>query len=231
VFNLTAVLLSVVSLCLGAATAAAGSASLEKTCSALQDIAVPTYPSNAVAAGLHGDVVLVLTVADDGSIAGVVVSSGEPVLADAARSAALRWRFAKGPLANSIPKQVELGFRFALGRGVITLSNEQKRLTVLVPSESTEADLVEAGPLLGFLAAKRSQPPFPGGGERRDQRVVVEVESLADGSVGSVQSREGDPSYRAAAEDAARRWQFRDVRLNGTTVRLRGHLAFNWRLG
>ena len=122
-------------------------------------------------------------------------------------------------------------YRFTTARGVVTLSNEQKRLTVIVPSEIAESDVVESGSLTGLLAATRSQPGFPGGIDRRDQRIVVDVETRTDGSVGKVRSSAGDRSYRAAAEDAARHWTFRDIRRNGTPVRLRGQLTFVWRIG
>ena len=53
----------------------------------------PQYPPEALAANLSGDVVLNLSVAEDGSVSDVSTASGNPILARAASDAVRTWRY------------------------------------------------------------------------------------------------------------------------------------------
>jgi protein TonB len=53
----------------------------------------PEYPSAARGAGIEGKVILEALVGTDGRVRQVRVREGNPMLADAAREAVLRWRF------------------------------------------------------------------------------------------------------------------------------------------
>jgi hypothetical protein len=99
---------------------------------------------------------------------------------------------------------------------------------VRVPVSLADPLLLDAGPVLAFLAEKRPQPPYPRNVERTNERAVVDVEVTTSGQVSWLRSDPGDRSFRALAEQAARGWTFRSLQLNGQPIRLKGQIAFNW---
>jgi TonB family protein len=76
----------------------------------------PVYPTEAQKMHVEGDVAMKLKVGEDGSVHGIKVLSGEPVLAKAAMAAAQQWRY-RPALQNGAPVSAEtktvLTFRVA----------------------------------------------------------------------------------------------------------------------
>jgi len=66
----------------------------------------PVYPTQARTARLSGKVTLSATITTDGSIRGLTVTGGSPVLAAAARTAVLQWRYHPATL-NGSPVEVQ----------------------------------------------------------------------------------------------------------------------------
>jgi TonB family protein len=66
----------------------------------------PTYPDFGRTSGLQGDVVLSLSISPTGDIQQVTVLQGNTILAAAARTAVLHWKYAPG-LINGVPVQSE----------------------------------------------------------------------------------------------------------------------------
>jgi protein TonB len=79
------------------------------------DRPVPDYPPLARTAHVEGDVVVEITIGEDGGVANARVLSGHALLQQAALSAAKRWKF-KPTLLNNVPVKVSgvLTFRFKL---------------------------------------------------------------------------------------------------------------------
>lgn len=75
----------------------------------------PEYPPLARTARASGDVVVEITISEDGGVISARVISGHPLLQQAALSAAKRWTF-KPTLLNNTPVKVTgiLTFRFTL---------------------------------------------------------------------------------------------------------------------
>jgi len=75
----------------------------------------PDYPALAKTAHVEGDVVVEITIGEDGGVAGARVISGHPLLQASALSAAKRWKF-KPTLLNNTAVKVSgvLTFRFKL---------------------------------------------------------------------------------------------------------------------
>jgi TonB family protein len=204
-------------------------ASYRELCATLQHLILPQYPPDAISTGSQGDVLIDIEVDRDGKVSAVKEQSGPSILAAAAHAAVMQWRFGKGPLARSLPQYAEIVFRYRIGRGTAGLSDENDRLVVHVPSELPDSGILDAGgSTLSFLAATKAHAPFPTGAIRQSARVEVEVETTDAGKVIAAQAGSGNPAYRAVAEDAARRWTFRKINLNGNPIRLRGRLVFNW---
>ena len=72
------------------------------------------YPRLAQWARVAGTVVVRLTVAPDGSVAQAVAVSGHPLLAEAARQSAARWRFERSEQSPGLDRDAYLVYRFAL---------------------------------------------------------------------------------------------------------------------
>lgn len=66
----------------------------------------PTYPSQARSHGIDGDVVLDVTIGDDGSVHKVAVVSGPGILTNAAVTAVRQWRFSPA-LLNGKPLEIQ----------------------------------------------------------------------------------------------------------------------------
>jgi len=75
----------------------------------------PDYPQLAKTAHVEGDVVVEITIGEDGNVSGARVISGHPLLQASALSAAKRWKF-KPTLLNNTAVKVSgvLTFRFKL---------------------------------------------------------------------------------------------------------------------
>ncbi len=65
----------------------------------------PVYPADAKEAGIEGDVLLMATIARDGSVMQLDVKSGHPILASAAVEAVRQWKY-KPTLLNGEPVEV-----------------------------------------------------------------------------------------------------------------------------
>ena len=78
---------------------------------------LPVYPSAARAAGVSGEVVMDVTIARDGSVASVVVLSGDAMLAPAAAEAVRQWKY-QPTLLNEQPIEVitDVSVNFTLGQ-------------------------------------------------------------------------------------------------------------------
>jgi TonB family protein len=77
--------------------------------------AKPEYPAIARTASVSGDVQVEIVIGEDGNVVSTKILSGQPLLQQAALSAARQWKF-KPTLLNNTPVKVQgvLTFRFTL---------------------------------------------------------------------------------------------------------------------
>lgn len=104
--------LAVSALFLGQLKADAGHRYAEEDVHILQKVA-PTYPAIAHQIHLSGTVILDMDVAEDGSVDGASVVSGNPILSNGAVTAAKRWKFA--PVTEDgkpVKATVRVAFKF-----------------------------------------------------------------------------------------------------------------------
>jgi protein TonB len=66
----------------------------------------PVYPSQARTQRIQGKVTLSATIGPDGAVRQVAVVGGSPVLAEAAKTAVLKWRYSPA-LLNGSPIEVQ----------------------------------------------------------------------------------------------------------------------------
>jgi protein TonB len=88
---------------------------------------------------------------------------------------------------------------------------------------------VEVGSLIG-RAAQTVAPAYPAAARTARIGGKVTIYLLIDekGEVAAVQRTEGPDMLRRAAEDAARRWRFRQTVVNGQPARVTGFVTFNF---
>ncbi len=73
----------------------------------------PTYPAQARSAGLEGEVSLIATIGEDGSVKNVRAIRGNQVLAKAAVTAVKRWHYRPATLnGNPVPVETEITVKF-----------------------------------------------------------------------------------------------------------------------
>ncbi|MDT7602959.1 MAG: periplasmic protein TonB [Acidobacteriota bacterium] len=92
-----------------------------------------------------------------------------------------------------------------------------------------EAVAVEVGSLIS-RAAQTIAPGYPAAARAARIGGKVTVYLLVDekGEVAAVQRSDGPEMLRRAAEDAARRWRFRQTVINGQPARVTGFVTFNF---
>ncbi|MBA3441934.1 MAG: energy transducer TonB [Pyrinomonadaceae bacterium] len=101
------------------------------------------------------------------------------------------------------------------------------------PTASNTADTtkqpLEVGALVG-RATERVPPVYPSIAKnaRAAGTVTVYLVVNEQGAVESVRSTSGSELLRGAATDAARRWKFRPMLVEGRPVRVAGYINFNF---
>jgi len=96
---------------------------------------------------------------------------------------------------------------------------------------ATEVKPLEVGSLLQ-IAAQKVAPTYPATARtaRISGKVTVFLRLDEKGAVTTVERTDGPVMLRGAAEDAARRWKFRQTLVNGQPVRVSGFISFNFAL-
>lgn len=89
----TAILLAILLIPIVAFSDTVRRVSPEEATSHLTDRVAPVYPQMAVVANIQGTVVLRITIAESGTVTGVNVVSGHPILIQAAIDAVKKWRY------------------------------------------------------------------------------------------------------------------------------------------
>jgi TonB family protein len=108
-----------------------------------------------------------------------------------------------------------------------------------VPARAAQQDKPESpkiirksGGVLQGSVTRRVEPAYPPLAKtaRVSGAVVVEVTVDEEGKVISARSVSGHPLLKAAAETAARGWEFKPTLLQGTPVKVIGTITFNFQL-
>lgn len=98
----------------------------------------PVYPPDALKAGSSGPVRLYVYVNLDGTVAQVTVSSGEPVLAEAAKAALSQWMFPPGAANNGKP--------MPMGSPVFVVFGADGKVSIVGPSTELYRAILKVHP-------------------------------------------------------------------------------------
>ena len=191
----------------------------------------PAYPEEAKAAKLEGMARIKVVIDEDGTVESaeplyesirttkthsdgtkeeIEVASADPILVEAARSAALQAKFSPTRLSGN-PVKVE---------GVITYN--------FVAADS-KIKLPEGG-ILNGRAESLPSPAYPPAAKavKASGTVAVQVTIDESGNVISATAIGGHPLLRAAAVEAARQAKFKPTLLSGEPVKVNGVLTYNF---
>lgn len=168
----------------------------------------PVYPEEAKRVRVEGNVVLDVTVEENGEVSLVKVVNGHRLLQQAAVDAAKQWRFSN-PFSDSVTIQLTIAFALKADSapGKEQASTEERTL-----KNTHKVDAV-----------------YPEDAKRQgiQGEVAVEIKVNDDGLVTDARAVSGNELLRQAAVDAAKQFRFSNSR--GTTVA--ATLTFNFVLG
>ena len=170
----------------------------------------PTYPKEAMRAGIEGSVEVELTINDQGAVSHArVVRSANPVFDQAAIQAAEQWLFTK-PANGPVVRTVEL--TFTLSRGAVGTPYIKV---------GADADAVRVGGTIKPpIKTKHVSPEYPPVARQARVAGMVLLDILVgrDGRVLDAEVVRSIPLLDAAAIDAVLQWEFTPPLMNGNPV-------------
>ena len=172
----------------------------------------PTYPVEAMRAGIEGSVEVELMIGDDGTVSHArVVRSANPIFDQAAIDAAEKWVFAR-PTAGPVVRTVELNFTLSRGPA------GTPRVRVGADSDAIRV----GGNIRTPTKIKHVSPAYPEIAKAAAVRGMVILEVLVDreGRVAEALVLRSIPLLDQAALDAVRQWVFTPTLLNGNPVQV-----------
>jgi len=194
---------------------------MRQTPTVLRDVK-PTYPPEAMRAGIEGIVAVEITIGDEGTVTQArVIRSANPVFDQAAITAAEQWLFTK-PIEGPVVRTVELTFSLASGAA------GTPRVEV-----GADADAVRIG---GNIKApnktKHVSPAYPeiARNARVAGLVILEVLVDRDGRVLDAAVLRSIPLLDQAAIDAVMQWKFVPTLMNGNPVQVIMTVTVNFTL-
>ena len=198
----------------------------------------PVYPTQAIAAGVEGDVQFRIIVGTDGRVRNAQLIGGNPLLEAAAREAVNQYLYSPFKMANGegaeLDTTVTVPFRLNGAPPVQSAAVEEMRvLTRNYHAEYGGAN--SAGPIGDHPPQLRYkvEPEYPFA--LRAQNVQGTVTLAVTIDVGGVPrdihvTQSADPGLDAQAIAAAGRWQFTPARKDGQPVEAPAILQFTFRL-
>ena len=154
------------------------------------------YPADAKAKGIEGQVVLAVSINEEGTVTDEQVISGPPELAPAAIDAVKQWK-AKPYVVDGkpIPLKIKLPLDFHLSNGPLQ-----------VPPMDAEHRLI-----------KQVRPEYPSLARQSHQGGEVVLRALigTDGKVKELAVVSGPPLFRQSALDSVKQWEYRPWVENG----------------
>ncbi len=161
---------------------------------------VPVYPPPAIQAGIQGTVLLLVTVATDGTVKRLQSIGGPELLKQAATDAVHQWRW-DPILRNGMPVEAT------------TTVNVVFELSSSVPKVSARV----GDTLIGARLIHKTDPVYPAlaAEARLEGRVVLHLFIGGDGMVKEASVVSGQPLLQQAAIDAVHQWRWDPALRNG----------------
>jgi len=207
----------------------------------------PVYPGTARAQYVQGTVELTATVAADGAVKDVKVTSGNPIFTKAATDAIAQWKYepyrVEGVAAES---STTISVDFVLASGVPHITEEVHDPGLPAGGMAGGNGMGAAGkphlppPPAGVLRIsgrvmagqleKRVEPVYPADSVAVDARgdVVLLATIAKTGEVNDVQVVSGPDRFRDAAMEAVKQWRYKPYLVEGEPVDVQTTIALNF---
>lgn len=191
------------------------------------------YPLVAQQRKIQGEVMLNVVVSETGDVDSVEVLSGDPVLADAAVSAAKKWKF-QPFIKNGKPVKVstKLPLDFAFGDQVTDVSPPADASNSSSPNGQAQNRVrVASGVMVGMLIHKVA-PIYPEQARRNyiQGTVILEAEIDKTGRIANLKLVSGPKELVDAAVGAVQQWRYRPYTLNNEPVIVQTQVQVNFQL-
>jgi len=171
-----------------------------------------SYPKEAKEAGIKGTVTLVASIGTDGLVKQILVTSGDPLLTQAAEEAVRQWRY-KPTMLNGQPVETQTQVRINfVGEGG---SSPQARREPPPAANAFQPAVL--------LYRKQPEKPESVAGTVRGRATVGK-----DGRLMDIRIDEGDPALTAAAVDAFKQWMYRPATRNGEPVESEAQISLTF---
>ena len=174
----------------------------------------PSYPPDAMRAGIEGSVEIEVTIGNDGKVTSSrVIQSSDPVFDQAALTAANQWLFSK-PTEGPVVRTIELTFALRSNR------RNADGTTGLYGGEVSPDAVRIGGNIRAPQKIRHVSPVYPELARQANVRGVVIVEVVVDreGRVSNAKVLRSIPLLDDAAVDAVMQWTFTPTLLNGNPV-------------
>ncbi|MBI4850269.1 MAG: energy transducer TonB [Acidobacteria bacterium] len=189
--------------------------------------AVPEYPIDAKEQKVEGDVVIEITISENGDVINAKAISGEQVFIQPTLEAVKKWTFDPQKL-NDKPAKVTgtLSFRFKLDSPFTSLKETK--------TDETQAPIVvrRSESVIRGIAVNKVPPVYPA--EAKEQKiegdVVIEITINEEGKVSSAKTISGHELLSKSAEEAAKNWTFNPTSINGQLTKVSGVITFRFLL-
>ncbi len=187
----------------------------------------PEYPRAAKEQNVEGDVIVEITIDEEGKVSNARAMSGHELLVDAAVEAAKQWTFKPTKLNDHAVKVSGiLTFRFKLGSLAGTTTSVEE-------SQTDEKAIKRSEGVIRGLATNRVSPEYPKAAKEQNVEGDVTVQILIDeeGKVVNAKATSGHELLQDVSVTAAKGWTFKPFELDGKAVRVSAELSFRFKLG
>ncbi len=188
------------------------------------------YPLEAARDGLQGQVVVKVHISETGDVGSVEVIRGDPILAEAAVSAAKKWKFKpfiRGGKPVKVATQIPFDFAFS-----DKIKNTPLPKDAATDNGGSEQRLrVSLGVMTGLLIHK-VQPIYPEYARQNHVQgtVVLQAEISKDGRVADLKPISGPKELIPAAMGAVQQWRYKPYSFNGSAVAVDTQIIVNFHL-
>jgi TonB family protein len=202
------------------------------------------YPLEAIEKEMQGEVWLKLHISEAGDVESTELISGEPILAEAAKDAAQKWKF-KPFIRNGRPVKVstQLPFDFAFKNNIKVLAPAEVAKSAAVsptaegsgPSSAAVVPSKKVRMSQGAMEGSviyRVEPVYPLAAKRihLQGEVVLQATVGKDGRIHDLKLQSGDPVLAQAAIGAVQQWRYRPYSLNGDPVEVETTVRIQFRM-
>lgn len=187
------------------------------------------YPEEAKLKQVQGFVRMRVTVAKDGSVKDIEIIDGNPLLADAAKNAVVKWRYQ--PFMNC-GEPVEMRsmehVRFSLGQGSAVIAEPG---TAAGEGSLPTRVRVSQGVSQGLILQK-VVPVYPAQARQNHIQGAVVLRAVIgrDGVIHDLEVVSGAKELVPAATEAVRQWRYKPYMLLGRPVEVETQITVNFQL-